>query len=192
MMISAPDQGVIRGSWTWSLDQVLEINPTFSLLISTLYFKLFNLDSTSFLSLHLLCFWSSSHCRSVRRACLIMTVISYHQINSHNALFYIETRPQLFFGPLIIQKSQASRKTHVDLGGRPLVSGSASTCLILWCSILSYDYGFSPLQHITHRQSVWQHTWHVAIGVKTFEWYIVVVYYYIFRVKVSPTILPVL
>ena len=29
MMISAPDQGVIRGSWTWSLDQVLEINPTF-------------------------------------------------------------------------------------------------------------------------------------------------------------------
>jgi len=28
MMISAPDQGMIRGSWTWSLDQVLEINPT--------------------------------------------------------------------------------------------------------------------------------------------------------------------
>jgi len=49
MMISAPDQGVIRGSWTWSLDQVLEINPTFSPLISTLYFKLFNLDLTSFL-----------------------------------------------------------------------------------------------------------------------------------------------
>ena len=56
LMISAPDQGVIRGSWTWSLDQVLEINPTFSPLISTLYFKLFNLDLTSFLSLHLLCF----------------------------------------------------------------------------------------------------------------------------------------
>ena len=73
-----------------------------------------------------------------------------------------------------------------------LVSGSANICLILWCSMISYDSGFSPLQHISHCQCVWQHTWHVAIGVKTFEWYIAVVYHYQFRVMVFLTILPVL
>ena len=71
----------------------VEINLTFSPLISPLYFKIIQLELNSLLFLYSFCSWSSSHCRLVRRACFIMTVITYCQTNSHNTPFCIETRP---------------------------------------------------------------------------------------------------
>ena len=139
---------------------------TFSPLISPYTFKLFNLNLTLYylftcfaLGPRLIADRYVGHASSWQLSLTIRLTATMH-------ISVLKQDLNLSLGPLVIEKSKASRKTHVDLGGRPLVSGSASTCLILWCSMLLYDSGFSPLQHITHRQSVWQYTWHVAIGVK--------------------------
>ena len=81
------------------------------------------------------------------------------------------------------------------LGGKPLISRSANTCVFLlsiplMLQAFQHNSGLSPLQRITLCQCVWHHTWLVVLGVNYFM-VIAVVNHYQFRVQVSLTILPV-
>ena len=76
--LGVPDQDASQGPscrWANWWRSIL----TFSPLISPYTFKTLKLDVTLFTFSLVALLLSSSHCRSVRRACLIMTVISYRQ-----------------------------------------------------------------------------------------------------------------
>jgi len=76
--LGVPDQDVSQGPscrWANWWRSIL----TFSPLISPYTFKTLQLDVTLFTFSLVALLLASSHCRSVRRACLIMTVISYRQ-----------------------------------------------------------------------------------------------------------------
>ena len=76
--LDIPDQDASQGPscrWANWWRSIL----TFSHLISPYTFKTLQLDVTLFTFSLVALLLASSHCRSVRRACLIMTVISYRQ-----------------------------------------------------------------------------------------------------------------
>jgi hypothetical protein len=89
--MDAPDQGTRQGVGRVVGLAPLEINLTFSPLISslllTLYFTLY-----------------SFHHGSVHRACFIITAQLPIESDSHYTLFYFETN-SITFGPLMIQES---------------------------------------------------------------------------------------
>ena len=76
--LGIPDQDASQGPsccWANWWRSIL----TFSPLISSYTFKTLQLDVTLFTFSLVTLLLASSHCRSVHRACLIMTVISYRQ-----------------------------------------------------------------------------------------------------------------
>ena len=81
------------------------------------------------------------------------------------------------------------------LGGKPLISRSANTCVFLlfvplMLQAFQHNSGLSPLQRITLCQCVWHHTWLVVLGVN-YLMVIAVVNHYQFRVQVFLTTLPI-
>ena len=78
------------------------------------------------------------------------------------------------------------------LGGKPLISRSANTCLLpFMLQAFLHNSGLSPLQRITLCQCVWHQHLTRCHRSKKLKMVIVVVNHYQFRVQVSLTILPV-
>ena len=81
------------------------------------------------------------------------------------------------------------------LGGKPLISRSANTCVFLlsvplMLQAFQHNSGLSPLQRITLCQCVWHHTWLVVFGANHLM-VTSVVNHYQFRAQISLNILPV-
>ena len=126
--LGVPDQDASQGP-SWPLGQLVEINPTFSPLISSYSFN--------FISLYISLFIFIFHHRLMHRAASSSRSVA-DRFNSYNTRLCSETDP-LTLGPLLSGKHRLYHKpmstvcSLYTLGSKPLISGSSN----IFCHLCS-------------------------------------------------------
>ena len=137
--------------------------------------SILSIDLILYLSTLYILFLFIFHHRSMHRAASSSRSVA-DRFNSYNTRLCSEI-DSLALGPILFEKHRLYHKPMLTvcslytLGGKPLIRGSANTCLsFIFTMHFNHDSGLSPLQRITLCQCVWHHTWLVVIGAKILKW----------------------